>query len=307
MSKIEKALSRAKSERSLVVVSSRPSAAPDRGEQHLVPVQPAADRGSLGAGAISAMRETARRDTSELAQLRIIAPEMADNVTVQAFRELRTRILQRTGGRNATIMVTSAVAAGGSSFVALNLGAAFAFDSAKTALVMDCNLRSPRFQTLLPDVGARGLTDYLENDSLDVAEIIHAIGVDRLRIVPAGGRRDVPAEYFTSVKMKHLMGAIMRRYPDRFVIVDAPPMTDSADTRILAELCDYVLLVVPYGKVTDSAVDGCLKAIEAKKLLGVVFNDEPHVPTVDWTALIRRPFDPLIEKVVELWHKRKKK
>jgi Mrp family chromosome partitioning ATPase len=127
------------------------------------------------------MREMSVRGRDELEDQRIIHRELATDETVQAFREIRTKIVQRTKGRNAIVMVTSVTRGGGNSFVTMNLGAAFAFDAGKTALLVDCNLRNPRLQGLLRGESAPGLTDYLENEQLDVADIIQPVGIERLR------------------------------------------------------------------------------------------------------------------------------
>jgi Mrp family chromosome partitioning ATPase len=79
-----------------------------------------------------------------------------------------------------------------------------------------------------------------------------------------------------------LLVDIRQRFSDRFVILDSPSMTDSADARILLELCDYVLLVVPYGRATSAEVEESIKAVDGEKFLGVVFNDEPRLPAIDW-------------------------
>jgi Mrp family chromosome partitioning ATPase len=129
---------------------------------------------------------------------------------------------------------------------------------------------------------------------MDVDEIIHPVGIERLRIIPSGGRREIPSEYFTSLKMKQLIESIKQRYRERYIILDAPPMTESADTQILAELCDYIVLVVPYGRVTESQVDVCAKAIGEKKLVGIVFNNEPVPPALKWRNILN-PFVALWE------------
>jgi Mrp family chromosome partitioning ATPase len=130
----------------------------------------------------------------------------------------------------------------------------------------------------------------MENPEMDVADVIYPVGIERLRIIPSGGRREIPAEYFTSLKMKRLLDSVKQRYQERFVIIDAPPMTESADTQILSELCDFVILVVPYGRVTDNEIDSSIKAVGDKKLLGVVFNDEPSLPDSRWLWMLANPF-----------------
>lgn len=296
MSKIEKALNKARATGSLRVVP--PQGDQTEGDKQLTTTSPMPVSASdieqrVSASALIArMREIAPLDRNTLTQNRLIHPEMGENGTVRAFREIRTKIIQKTQGRNCIIMVTSVTGEGGSSFVALNLSAAFAFDAGKTALLMDCNFRNPFLHKFFKKENEKlnGLTDYLENTDMDIAEIIHPVGIERLRVIPSGGRREIPVEYFTSSKMKRLLDNIHQRYRERYIILDAPPMTESADTQIIAELCDYVLLVVPYGKVTNAQVDASAKAIGEKKLLGVVFNNELVPPDLGWRNLLRNPF-----------------
>ncbi|BAU47900.1 polysaccharide biosynthesis protein [Sulfurifustis variabilis] len=278
MSKIEKALSRSLSERHLALVPTGGPAAKASERRDLVAAPSELEARARSSAAIALMREPKVRGRNELAEARIIFPEMGESPTVKAFREIRTKILQKTAGNNCVVMITAVRGQSGTTFVALNLSAAFAFDVGKTALLIDCNLRNPRLHRLFTGEEMVGLTDYLENPELDLAEIIHAVGIERLRVIPAGGRRETPAEYFTSIKMKRLLDDIRGRYPERFIILDSPPMTESADTQILSDLCDYVVLVVPYGEVTRSQIDACVKGIDRNKLLGVVFNNEPQFP-----------------------------
>lgn len=307
MSKIEKALSRARNEKGLVVVGkhhrSGEQVSPNSQSRDLVTAESstATIKSRIDSTtAIALMNEPDLRDMSELALQRIIYPDMAENGTVQAFREIRTRILQKTNGQNCIIMVTSVAGDSGSTFVATNLGVAFAFDAGKTALLVDCNLRKPGLQKLFPGKVPLGITDYLEKADLDVADIIHPIGIERLRVIPAGDQREIPSEYFTSVRMKQMLGSIRQRYAERFILIDAPPVSETADTQILAELCDYILLVVPYGKVTNGQVEASLKSIDSKKLLGIVFNNEPNVPGIDWKVLLKTSFVPLWNRLLQL-------
>jgi len=305
MSKIEKALSRARNEKGLVVVGKAGAGTgqpvPDNRARDLVTSEVSDSELSRvdSAAAIARMNETHLRGKDELGLHRIIYPEMASNSTVQAFREIRTRILQKTNGKNCIIMVTSVDGNSGSTFVTTNLGVAFAFDAGKTALLVDCNLRNPGLQGFFPDKTPLGITDYLEKSDLNVEDIIHSIGIERLRVMPAGDQRELPSEYFTSARMKKMLNSVRKRYAERFVFIDAPPMTESADTQILADLCDYILLVVPYGKVTNSQIEASIKAIDSKKLLGLVFNNEPNVPDIDWKHVLKASFDPITD-----WMKR---
>jgi len=95
------------------------------------------------------------------------------------------------------------------------------------------------------------------------------------------------AEYFTSRKVRGLLKGVQQRYPDRYIIINAPPVTNSADTRILAELADLVLLVVAYGRTTEQQIINAAKAIKSEKLLGIVFNDDPQLPRIKWRDALK--------------------
>ncbi len=227
-------------------------------------------------------------DAEDLSRHGIIRPELVDDPAVQAFRDLRTKIILQGEGLNGVILVSAMSKGSGSSFVAQNLAAAFAFDAGNTALVVDCNLRNPTLHRLLDDPSTPGLTDYLENPDLDLSTIIRPVGISRFRVIAAGRKREIPAEYFTSLKMRRLIESVRRRYPERFIILDGPSMSDIADIRMLSELCDYVVLVGRYGRVTGTQIENCVKEIGGKKLLGVVFNDEPRIPQIDWREILLR-------------------
>ena len=278
MSKIEKALNRAREEqRQLVAVQG--AVASDR---KVPSTAVAADRvgHTISVGNINRMVESEPRllSADDLSERGIIHAERIEDPVVQAFRELRTRIVQQTGGQNSVILVCGAKERSGSSFVAQNLAAAFAFDAGRTALVIDCNLKNPSVHRLIEDESSRGLTDYLENPDIELAEIIRPVGIARYRAIAAGGRRELPGEHFSSLKMRHLIDSVRQRYGERFIILDGPPMSDIADIRTLSELCNYVILVVRYGSTTNAHIENCLSTIDDKKLLGIVYNDEPRIP-----------------------------
>lgn len=305
MSKIEKALNRARATGQLRVVTSS-----DEGQTRhsMVPVtgreRPADPEKRIAAvHAIARMNESSKRSKNELADRRIISHEMEQNDTVKALRDIRTKIIQKTGGQNGVIMVSSVVGKGGGSFISFNLGAAFAFDAGRTALLVDCNLRNPSLMQLLGTDQQQGLTDYLENPELDISQIIHPIGIERLRGIPAGGQCEVPAEYFSSLKMQQLLDDVRQRYPERYIILDAPPLTEQADVQMLAELSDYVLIVAPYGKVTTDQLAKSINHLSPEKLLGVVFNEVPTLPALPWRRMISQSLAWLLKKITELMRK----
>ena len=223
---------------------------------------------------IRRMAEVSWLNYAELEEFKIIHPGMRQTQVLNAFRELRTRLYQLAAGKdNFVLMVTSICPEGGASFVTMNIGAAIALDESKTSIVVDCNVYDPSMHRILPIEPDFGLVDYLENITLELKDIIYSTGIRRMRMIPVGSRRQPGVEYFTSSRMRRFVGELRELYRDRYVVIDSPPLSTSADARILVELCDYVLLVVPSGKVNEAQLAASVEAIGAQKLAGVIFNN----------------------------------
>lgn len=223
---------------------------------------------------IRRMAEIGWLSYAELEDLKIIHPGMAQSSVLNAFRELRTNLYKLAQGKdNFVLLVTSIVPGGGSSFVSMNLGAAIALDESKTSILIDGNIYHPSLHRILPIDIDFGLVDYLENVTLELKDVIYSTGVRRMRLIPAGSRRQLGTEFFTSSRMRRLVTELRERYRDRYVIIDAPSLGTCADARILAELCDYVLLVVPRARALEGQIAASIEAIGENKLAGVIFND----------------------------------
>lgn len=287
MSKIEKALRKARdggaaTGQSLVRTQQKNSEA---GTQ-LAPSAPTslATGAAESAATIAFMHQPASLDTHGRMARKIIYPEASENATIKALREIRTKVTQKIADSNCVIMVTGTSLGSGSSFVSVNLAAAFALDAARTSLVVDCNIRDPYLHHLVSGEIKAGLTNYLTDTRGDVADIILPTGISRMRVIPAGVNIDPTVEYFTMDRMRRLIRSVRERYPDRNVILDCPPIARSADSQILLDLCDYVLVVVPYARATPSRLQSALKLIDSRKLLGVILNEEPGLPSIDWKS-----------------------
>lgn len=235
-----------------------------------------------GAAGIARMEEDGYRSEAELMEMRMLSREMGDEHARNAIRDLRTSVLQRLESDKRILMITSTCQSAGGTFVARNLAAAIALDEGKTALIIDCNLKQPEASYLSIGDGKAGLCEYLKDTEISAEDIIHRTGIARLRVIPAGADMGEVREYFTSDRLRHLLDELKHRYPERYIVIDAPPIVDVADARILAEVCDHVLLVVPFGKSTTGQVIQAARAIGKEKFLGLIFNNKPGMPRIRW-------------------------
>ena len=211
-----------------------------------------------------------------LEERRLIHREESVRRQADAFREIRTRLLALGGDHNFVTMVAPISPKSGGSFVARNLAAAFAFDEAKTALLVDCNLRHPSQHTELrvePVNG--GLIDYLDHPSLGVEKILYHTGIPRLRLIPCGRQREMGGEYFSSFRMRAMLDSLRSRYTDRYLFLDGPAVKGSPDARILADMVDFVVLVAGSGRDTPSSIQKVMANFDSSKLAGIVLNELP--------------------------------
>lgn len=224
---------------------------------------------------IALMTETTALSTRELDQQRMIHRDDRARPQADAFRELRTRLLTLGGDQNFVTMVASVSPHSGGSFVARNLAAAFAFDEAKTALLIDCNLRYASQHKALATDASPGLIDYLEKPALGVPAIIRHTGIPRLRLITAGKSRETGGEYFSSFRMRATLDSLRCRYTDRYLLLDGPAVKGSPDARILSDLADFVVLVAGYGRDTPAAIAQAASIFDPSRFAGVVFNELP--------------------------------
>lgn len=227
---------------------------------------------------IKMMKEDDSVTDEDLQNKSLIVPDVQQSGVTDSFRRLRTQILKNAKDENFIVLVTSCVDGADSSFVSMNMGAAFSFDETKTSLVIDCDINSAYLEEMLSLENEKGLVNFLENDNIKVNDLLHDVGIRRLRVIPSGFKTKSECEYFTTERMKILLDGLVERYHDRYIVLNAPSLDKSADANILVDLVDYVVVVVPYGRVTDSDLEERLRKIDKTKLLGVVLNDVPGWP-----------------------------
>jgi protein-tyrosine kinase len=78
-----------------------------------------------------------------------------------------------------------------------------------------------------------------------------------LSVIPAGKRHNFSTELLSSQRMYHFAEEVSRRYKDRIVIFDSPPLLVATQAQVLAELVGQVVLVIaaeetPQGVVNES-------------------------------------------------------
>jgi capsular exopolysaccharide synthesis family protein len=172
------------------------------------------------------------------------------------------------------ITVSSPDAQDGKSLVGANLAFSFALDPGRRVIVVDCDLRKPSLGDYLGVSSEPGLLQYLANGHL--SPYCYVRRVQNLYFLTAGGCAPNPVEILSMAKMRSLVEHLRKDFDT--IILDAPPYFPIADARIVTSLSDGLIMVVRRGKTSCTSSDRAFKAVDRKKLLGVVFNDVQPLP-----------------------------
>jgi capsular exopolysaccharide synthesis family protein len=188
----------------------------------------------------------------------------------EQFRTLRSRLYQL---REATplkrILITSALAAEGKTFVATNLAQAIAREKERKVLLIDADLRSPALHKPLAAPLTPGLSDFLRGEASD-PEIIQHGQEGNLCFIPAGNPGSDPSELLSNGALDKLLERLTPLFD--WVIIDSPPCLPVADANVLAAHCDGVLLVLRSRSTPSAAAERARKELQKRKVIGVVMN-----------------------------------
>ena len=191
-------------------------------------------------------------------------------VGMEEFRTLRSRLYQvREKQPLSKLLVTSALPKEGKSFTACNLAQVIVRQHGRRALLVDADLRSPRLHKALGAESGPGLSEYLRSES-DEFSIIQRGPMENLFLIPAGVSTGNPAELLANGRLKFLLSRLETMFD--WIIIDSPPAVPVADSALLANFCDGVLLVVRSNSTPMDAARQARKEFAERNIVGVVLN-----------------------------------
>jgi|SRR5215469_9349393 len=276
MSRIHEALKKAEQERAL----SQPAGA---GEPAAVVLEPSMDadrvmatpslRAGVVAPALSEENVFARiRQTNWHPDLKTMLffnnEEHASGM--EEFRTLRSRLYQaRERQPLSKLLIASPLPKEGKSFTTANLAQVLVRQQGRRVLMIDADLRNPQMHELLGAEAGPGLSEYLSGE-LDEFSIIQRGTMENLFLIPAGGRRDNPAELVSNGRMRFLLNRLDPLFD--WIVVDSPPAALVSDAVLLANYCDGVILVLRSNSTPVDAARRARKEFAERNVVGVVLN-----------------------------------
>lgn len=197
---------------------------------------------------------------------------------VDAYRVLRTRVLQKMRERGWTsLAVTSPGAKAGKTVAAVNLAISLAWEVNQSALLVDANLRGPGVHRCLGFEPKLGLSDHLLDGAAVEGMLWRLRGADRLAVLP--GSRPMPnsSEMMSSPQMARLVESLKQGDASRLVVYDLPHL-QTADALAFAPLVDAVLLVVESEGTGQAELAEAVEHLQGIPVVGTVLNKSRQAP-----------------------------
>lgn len=273
MERIKLAIERARQQAAAAPVP----AAPADARHPLVP-EPAA--GADGRENLGVPVDLIPLDPAHLERHRIVTFEQA-NPFRRDFDLLRTQVLQKMqehGWR--TLAVTSPSVQSGKTVVAVNLALSIAHHPARTALLVDFDLRRPQVAACLGLSQRPSLNEVLADEAGLRDAILH-VGIPKFLVLPTQRKVAGAAEILASDKVAKIIGALRDQYAERVIIFDLPPVNAVDDVIAVLPKVDCVLLVVGSGDSTRREIEESQRHLARANLLGVVVNKAVDAPRRD--------------------------
>ncbi len=231
-------------------------------------------------------------------QGQLIAISRSLSPEAEAFRTLRTRLLNTSMTHPKTVLITSPNPNEGKSLITANLGIVISQLGMKTLLI-EADLRKPMLHLLFNKRRAPGLIDCLDelmrlpnapSTALSSQELNSGTELDRdamvsivknrivdtdvsnLGLLTSGTPSSNPSELLASPAMKLALELLKTQY--EIILIDTPPVNVVSDAGVLNELIDAALLVVRAGYNDAHEIKRAKESLEKDqgKILGLVVN-----------------------------------
>jgi protein-tyrosine kinase len=231
-----------------------------------------------GKAPVAASARRVELDLTALAAAGIVTPNAPRSHAADQYRVIKRPLISNAMGKGASIlnhgnliMVTSALAGEGKSFTSVNLAMSIAAELDNTVMLVDADVARPSLLRMLNLPPSPGLLDVLKGNA-DMSSVLLRTSIEKLTLLPSGTPHPRATELLASDAMRMLLDDIARRYPDRIIIFDSPPLLLTTEARVLATQVGQVVMVVQAEKTLRADVQRALATIESCPVRLVLLN-----------------------------------
>jgi protein-tyrosine kinase len=208
----------------------------------------------------------------------LVAINGSDVLAAERYRTLAVRLLNMVSRQNQktkTLLITSAREGEGKTTVATNLAWVMAKPGERRVLLIDAHIQNSSVCANLNLNPQCGWLDVVDGNSklVDAAIRLDPNGLYIMspRKMANGSTNTVTSDVLTSSRVEQLFKEL-EQYFD-FILIDAPPILDSADAQRIASIVDGTVMVTRAGRTNHTDVTAALKLIPKERRLGIVLNE----------------------------------
>jgi Mrp family chromosome partitioning ATPase len=203
---------------------------------------------------------------------RIIGPTAADPAAA-AFRMLRTQVLQRMDANGwRSLAVFSPGRDDGKTTTAINLAISLAAGRLHTVLLVDFDFKTPTIARRFGVDPEYGVDDVLLGEASIEECLCHPDGYLRLVVLPARATLKNSSETICGPRGRALVSELRKRYPERIIVFDLPPVLLADDALSFAPLVECGLVVASEGRTRRTELVHTIELLAKTPLLGTVLN-----------------------------------
>ena len=216
-------------------------------------------------------------DLDKLTEEGYLTPKSNDKILFEQYRRIKMPIIKKAfndeeDNNNNIVMVTSSLEGEGKSFTSINLAMSIAYELNYTVLLIDADVTKRKMSGVFDLQGKKGLIEYLKGEVEDLSKLILKTNIPKLNLLPTGEYTENVTELYNSKKMGELIQELSKRYSDRLILIDTPPMLQDSSSSVVRGLVDQILFVIEAEKTPKQIVEKALSEIEDDKDVGLVLN-----------------------------------
>lgn len=178
----------------------------------------------------------------KLANSKLIVTNNPKSSISESLRSIRTNMeFMATTGKNQLISVTSTVSGEGKTFIAVNLGAVFAYAGQKVVIV-DLDMRKPKVHIAFESEKVqKGMSTILIGKET-VEDCIQESELENLHFISAGPMPPNPSELLLSPRFDEFLDTLKKTYD--VIFLDSPPVGLVTDGILVMKKADLPIYVV---------------------------------------------------------------
>lgn len=218
---------------------------------------------------VNALSQYVAIDLEALARAGVVSPNAPRSQIADQYRVIKRPLISNAMGKGASviangnlIMISSALPGEGKSFTAINLAMSMATELDYTVMLVDADVGRPSVMRLLGLEDGPGLLDLVVDETKDLSSMLLKTNIEKLTLLPSGTPHPRATELLASDAMVRLLNQMAKRYADRIIIFDSPPLLLATESRVLASHMGQIVMVVQAEKTLRSDVAQALATIE---------------------------------------------